>query len=161
MGSCLARCLARPTGFLRAGVVAVGILVTWHATAARAAELQTVEIAANGGVHVFSVELATTDEERAQGLMFRKELPEGRGMLFDFKTEQEVGFWMKNTYIPLDMIFIRGDGRILRIEENTEPLSQRSISSGEPIRAVLEVIGGTSRKLGIAPGDKVSAAIFR
>jgi uncharacterized protein len=67
---------------------------------------------------------------------------------------------MKNTYIPLDMIFIQGDGRILRIAENTEPLSIRTIPSGGPVRAVLEVIGGTAEKLGIAPGDRVASAIF-
>ena len=99
-----------------------------------------------------AVEIAETEAEREKGLMFRKELPEGQGMLFDFHREQEVGFWMQNTYIPLDMIFIRGDGRILRIAENTEPLSTRIIPSDGPVRAVLEVIGGTARKLGIAPG---------
>ena len=82
-------------------------------------------------------------------------------MLFDFHREQEVGFWMQNTYIPLDMIFIRGDGHILRIAENTEPLSTRIISSGGTVRAVLEVIGGTPHKLGIAPGDRVGHPIFQ
>jgi uncharacterized membrane protein (UPF0127 family) len=127
----------------------------------RPAGLQSLEIASKTGVHVFSVEMAENDAERAKGLMFRKQLPEGRGMLFDFHREQEVSFWMENTYIPLDMIFIRGDGRILRIAENTEPLSTRIISSGGPVRAVLEVIGGTARKLGIAPGDRVGHPIFK
>jgi uncharacterized membrane protein (UPF0127 family) len=92
--------------------------------------------------------------------MYRKELPEGQGMLFDFHRDQEVSFWMQNTYIPLDMIFIRGDGRISHIAENTEPLSTRLIPSNGPVRAVLEVIGGTSRKLGIAAGDRVASPIF-
>jgi uncharacterized membrane protein (UPF0127 family) len=92
--------------------------------------------------------------------MYRKELSEGKGMLFDFKRDQEVSFWMENTYIPLDMLFIRGDGTILRIAENTEPLSTRMIPSGGPVRAVLEVIGGTARKFGIAPGDRVAHPIF-
>jgi len=126
----------------------------------RPAGLQSLEIASKTGVHVFAVEMAENDAERAKGLMFRKELPEGRGMLFDFHREQEVSFWMENTYIPLDMIFIRGDGRILRIAENTEPLSTRIISSGGPVRAVLEVIAGTARKLDIAPGDRVGHPIF-
>src|SRR5690242_20403650 len=121
---------------------------------------QTLEIASKSGVHVFSVEVVDNDADRAKGLMYRKELPEGRGMLFDFHRDQEVSFWMQNTYIPLDMIFIRGDGRILRIEENTEPLSTRLIPSRGAVRAVLEVIGGTSRKLGIAPGDQVASPIF-
>lgn len=122
---------------------------------------QTLEIASKSGVHVFSVEIADNDAERAKGLMYRKELPEGQGMLFDFHREQEVSFWMQNTYIPLDMVFIRADGRILRITENTEPLSTKLIPSGGPVRAVLEVVGGTTRKLGIAPGDRVASPIFK
>ena len=127
---------------------------------ARAADTHVLEIATKTGVHAFSVEIAQNDAERAKGLMFRKELPEGQGMLFDFKQDQEVSFWMENTYIPLDMIFIRGDGTITRIAENTTPLSTRNIPSGGPVRAVLEVIAGTARKLGIAPGDHVSHPIF-
>jgi len=127
---------------------------------AREAGQQTLEIATKTGVHVFAVEIVDNDADRAKGLMYRKELPEGRGMLFDFRREQEVSFWMQNTYIPLDMVFIRGDGRILRIAENAEPLSTRLIPSGGPVRAVLEVIGGTTRKLGIAPGDRVASPIF-
>ncbi|MGE5854596.1 MAG: DUF192 domain-containing protein, partial [Deltaproteobacteria bacterium] len=115
------------------------------AVPAKEAAQQTLEIATKTGVHVFAVEIADNDADRAKGLMYRKELPEGRGMLFDFHREQEVSFWMQNTYIPLDMVFIRGDGRILRIAENTEPLSTRLIPSGGPVRAVLEVIGGTAR----------------
>ena len=122
--------------------------------------LQTLEIASKTGVHAFAVEFVDNDADRAKGLMYRKELPEGRGMLFDFHRDQEVSFWMQNTYIPLDIIFIRGDGRIQRIAENTEPLSERLIPSGGPVRGVLEVIGGTARKLGIAPGDRVAHPIF-
>jgi uncharacterized membrane protein (UPF0127 family) len=128
---------------------------------AQAAELQTLEIASKSGVHAFQVEMAITPEEKEHGLMFRRELPDGQGMLFDFQTDQNVAFWMKNTYIPLDMLFIRSDGRILRIAENTEPLSERNIPSGGPVRAVLEVIGGTAKKLGIAPGDRVGGSIFK
>jgi uncharacterized protein len=126
-----------------------------------AAELQTLEIVSKSGVHVFSVEMAASDAEREKGLMFRRELPEGRGMLFDFVRDQQVTMWMKNTYVSLDMIFIRGDGRILRIAENTEPESLSIITSGGPVRAVLEVVAGTARKLGIAPGDRVAHALFR
>jgi uncharacterized membrane protein (UPF0127 family) len=125
-----------------------------------AATTGTLEIASKTGVHSFTVEVVATDEERARGLMYRRELPEGRGMLFDFKSEQPVSFWMKNTLIPLDMIFIRADGRILSIAENTEPLSERLVPSGGPVLGVLEVIGGTAKKLGIAPGDRVSYPIF-
>ena len=136
--------------------------IVWVALVpAYAAGEATIEIISKSGVHSFSVELATNDAERERGLMFRKELPEGRGMLFDFEREAPVAFWMKNTYIPLDMIFIRADGSILRIAENTEPLSDRLVPSGGPVRAVLEVIGGTARRLGIAPGDKVAGAMFK
>ena len=93
--------------------------------------------------------------------MFRKELPEGQGMLFDFQRDQDVAMWMQNTYIPLDMIFIAGDGRIVNIAENTVPLSTRIVASARPVRAVLEVIGGTTRKLGIAPGDRGAYPIFK
>jgi uncharacterized protein len=127
---------------------------------ALAADQRVVEIASKTGVHAFSVEMAVNDAERSKGLMYRKELPEGQGMLFDFQREQDTSFWMENTYISLDIIFIRADGRILRIAENTEPMSQKLIPSGGPIRGVLEVIAGTSRKLGIAPGDRVAHPIF-
>ncbi len=127
---------------------------------AQAAGTATLEIVSNTGVHAFAVELATNNQERERGLMFRKELPEGQGMLFDFERDQPVAFWMHNTYISLDMIFIRGDGRIAHIAENTEPMSDRLIPSGGSVRAVLEVIAGTARKLGIAPGDRVEGSIF-
>src|SRR6202042_1879843 len=126
----------------------------------RAATVQTLEIATKSGVQVFSVERATTEEEKTTGLMYRKELADGKGMLFDFSPEQEVSMWMKNTYIPLDMIFIRADGRILRIAENTEPMSTRIIASGGPGKAVREVIAGTAQKYGIAPGDRVAHPLF-
>ena len=128
---------------------------------AQAAGLETVEIATRSGVHAFTVELATTDAERATGLMYRKELPEGRGMLFDFGRDQEVSMWMKNTYVSLDMIFIRADGSVARIAENTEPQSTRIISSGGPVRAVLEVVAGTARKFMIAPGDHVAHRLLQ
>jgi uncharacterized protein len=128
--------------------------------AARAASIQPLEIATKSGVRVFSVEMATTEEEKTQGLMYRKELPDGKGMLFDFSPEQQISMWMKNTYISLDMIFIRADGRILRIAENTEPLSTRIISSGGLAKGVLEVIAGTAQKYGIQPGDRVAHPLF-
>ena len=127
---------------------------------ALALDRNTVEIASKTGVHVFTVEVADTEATREKGLMYRRDLPEGRGMLFDFFRDQPVGFWMKNTYIPLDMIFIRGDGRIVSIAENTEPLSERVVPSGAPVRAVLEVKGGTARRLGIQPGDQAANPIF-
>jgi uncharacterized membrane protein (UPF0127 family) len=127
----------------------------------RAADLQSLEIVTKNGVRMFSVEMAVTDEQRAKGLMYRKELADGRGMLFDFTPEQSISMWMKNTYISLDMIFIGADGRVTRVAENTEPESTRIVSSGGPAKAVLEVIAGTARKYGIAQGDQVVHPLFR
>ncbi len=127
---------------------------------AQAAGRATIEIVSGSGVHAFNVELASNDAERSRGLMFVKSLPEGQGMLFDFKRDQPVSFWMHNTYIPLDMIFIAGNGRIMHIAENAKPLSDDLIPSQYPVRAVLEVIGGTAEKFGLKPGDKVTGSIF-
>jgi len=147
----------RRTAFAAAAIL---IALCLAAPALRAAEMQKLDIMTASGARSFSVEVATTREEQNKGLMFRRELPDGQGMLFDFTTDQEVGFWMENTYISLDLIFINGDGRIRRIAENAEPLSRTTIPSDGPVRAVLEVIGGTSRKLGIKPGDRVVHPIF-
>jgi uncharacterized protein len=136
------------------------ILGVTTSPAARAATFQPLEIVTKSGVHVFSVELATTEEEKTTGLMYRKELPDGKGMLFDFTPEQQVSMWMKNTYVSLDMIFIRADGRILRIAENTEPMSTKIISSGGLAKGVLEVVAGTAQKYGIQPGDRVAHPLF-
>lgn len=126
----------------------------------RAASFQPLEIVTKNGVQVFSVEMATTEEEKQTGLMYRKELADGKGMLFDFNPEQEISMWMKNTYVSLDMIFIGANGRILRIAENTEPMSTKIISSRGPARAVLEVAAGTAQKYGIRPGDRVGHPLF-
>ena len=111
--------------------------------------------------HAFLVEVARNDADRAQGLMYRRMLAPDQGMLFDFARTDIVTMWMQNTYISLDMIFIRADGTIARIAQDTEPLSTRTISSGEPVLSVLEVAAGTTRRLGIKPGDKVENPLFR
>jgi uncharacterized protein len=143
--------------------IAVALAAMWLMAPlpAGSAEQQTLEIVSKSGVHVFTVELAVSDEERQKGLMFRRSLPESQGMLFDFKADQDVSMWMRNTYVSLDMIFIRGDGRIRRIAENTQTESDRIIPSGGPVRAVLEVVAGTAKKFGIAAGDRVASPIFR
>ncbi len=141
-----------------AAVLVFGLLMA--AAPVRAAQLKSLEIVSKSGVHVFSVELADTPDKRTKGLMFVKHLPDGQGMLFDFESEQPIAMWMKNTYIPLDMIFIRNDGHVARIAENAKPLSTAIIPSGAPVRAVLEVAGGTAARLGIAPGDRVAFPIF-
>jgi hypothetical protein len=108
----------------------------------------------------FDVDLATNDTERARGLMFRKELGAYEGMLFDFFKEMPVSFWMKNTLIPLDMVFIAGDGTVKHVHANAVPMSTDSIPSRYPVRAVLEINGGSAALLGIKPGDKVKHPIF-
>src|SRR5438105_3164710 len=142
--------------------LAVAILAAFAALTSvlQAASFGTLEIATKSGVQIFSVEMATTEDEKQKGLMYRRELADGKGMLFDFSPEQPISMWMKNTYISLDMIFIRADGRILRIAENTEPESTAIIASGGLARGVLEVPAGTARKYGIAPGDRVSHPLF-
>jgi len=108
----------------------------------------------------FDIELALNGAERARGLMFRKKLGPYEGMLFDFYQEEPVNFWMKNTLIALDMVFIAGDGTIRHIHANAVPLTTDPVPSEFPVRAVLEINGGSARLLGIKPGDKVKHPIF-
>ena len=145
---------------LRLIVSVVAVAWAFAAPSVLAAQFQPLEIVTKSGVQVFSVEMATTEEEKTTGLMYRKQLADGKGMLFDFSPEQQVSMWMKNTYIPLDMIFIRADGRILRIAENTEPMSTKIIPSGGLAKGVLEVPAGTAQKYGIRPGDRVAHPLF-
>jgi len=119
-------------------------------------------IASSAGDHTFKVEVARSDDERRQGLMFRTELADDAGMLFDFgPAPRPVSMWMKNTLIPLDMAFIAVDGRIARIAAMTTPQSLTSIPSGEDVIAVLEVRGGRFAELGISEGDGVHHPLFR
>src|SRR6185437_1187319 len=111
----------------------------------------TIETAA--GKHRFTVELAQTPKQMAQGLMYRRSLPADAGMLFEFPSPQIAAFWMKNTLIPLDMLFIAADGRITGIHERAVPLSEEPIVSAGSVVAVLELNGGTAARLGIKPGD--------
>ena len=115
-------------------------------------------IRTSAGTHRFTVEVARTAEEQANGLMHRQSLAPDRGMLFPYDPPQLASFWMKNTLIPLDMIFIRPDGTIARIGANTVPLSLDPVPSLEPVAAVLEIAGGRSDELGIQPGDRVEWA---
>jgi uncharacterized membrane protein (UPF0127 family) len=113
------------------------------------------------GTISFQVELAATQEDRQRGLMFREELQRNEGMLFVYHEDRRIVMWMKSTLISLDMLFITGAGRIVRIEANTEPLSLRAIPSRSPVRAVLELKGGTAEFFGIKPGDRVSHGGFQ
>jgi len=128
--------------------------------AARAAQLQSFErgqvvIETASGNHEIAVEIAVTPDQRAQGLMFRQNLGGDEGMLFLYPTDRVATMWMKNTLIPLDMLFIAADGRVVRVAERTVPQSTETISSENPVRAVLELNGGTATRLGIAAGAVV------
>lgn len=125
------------------------------------AALESLAIVSGDKRHALQVEVMRTPEQRARGLMHRRYMPADRGMLFDFGRTEPVAMWMENTYIPLDMLFIRADGTIVRIAENTEPLSQRTIPSGEPVLSVLEINGGVSRTLGLKPGDRIDHPLFK
>lgn len=113
-----------------------------------------------GSRHTFAVEVASSREQLSQGLMFRKAMAAGSGMLFDFGRLQPASMWMKNTLIPLDMLFVGGDGRIAGIAERTVPGSLEIIESPGPIRVVIELNGGTASRLGLKPGDRVVHPLF-
>ena len=125
------------------------------------AVLERLEIVSGDRRHSFMVEVARNNDDRARGLMFRSTMPQDQGMLFDFERDDMVTMWMKNTYLSLDMIFIFADGRIHRIESRTEPESERTISSGVPVRAVLELNANVASRLGLRPGDRIEHPMFR
>jgi len=125
-----------------------------------AQSLESLEITTETGPHNFSVEVMRTPAELEKGLMFRRFLPEDRGMLFDFKIEKPVMMWMKNTYVPLDMIFIAKSGKVVSIALHAEPMSEKIISSGKPTYGVLEVNAGTVNKIGLKVGDEVHHPLF-
>ena len=116
---------------------------------------------ASGGSVALSIEVAESDQEKAAGLMFRTKLTDGEGMLFAYGRTMEVTMWMRNTYIPLDMLFVRPDGVIHRIEARTEPLSETVIASGGPMAAVLELAGGAAERLGLKAGDRIDHPLFK
>jgi uncharacterized protein len=121
-------------------------------------ETLTLEMAS--GRQVIDIEVAETLEEKSRGLMFRPKIPADTGMLFPYGTPQEITMWMKNTYASLDMVFIRADGTVHRIETNTEPMSERVIASEGPVVAVLELAAGAAARYGLKPGDKVLHKAF-
>ena len=131
------------------------------ALAASAPATEVLSIDAGKGSKSFYVEVVREEKDLNRGLMFRRHMASDHGMLFDYDPPVEVAFWMKNTYIPLDIIFIDANGRILRIEENAKPLSLAHIPSGGEARGVLEINGGLSANLGIGPGDVVHHALFQ
>jgi uncharacterized protein len=129
------------------GVLASGDALFKHAS---------LTIGTKNGRVIFDVEVADTEPKRQQGLMFRRKLEADRGMIFLFDGEQSISMWMKNTYIPLDMVFIADDWRIVHIAEDAEPFSTDIIPSVRPASRVLEIAGGQAKKLGLATGDSVA-----
>jgi uncharacterized protein len=125
-----------------------------------APKLETVEIVTSRGRARFQVEIAATRAEQARGLMFRKALAPDRGMLFTYKRPQPAAYWMKNTLIPLDIIYIQPDGRILSIVRNARPHDETPLPSGGLVLGVLEIAGGRAAQLGVLPGDRVLHRIF-
>ena len=121
-------------------------------------DAECVVIHTESGAHLFTVEWAIEAEERRCGLMFREEMAADHGMVFDFQEEQPVSFWMRNTLISLDMVFIRDNGEVLNVAENMTPLSLESVPADGPVRYVLEVVAGTAERLGLAAGDTVDLA---
>lgn len=150
---------------LRAIATVFALMITVIAaqaqTPAPAQGTEPLTIVTATGRHVFQVEVMRTPDQRAKGLMFRNYMPADRGMLFDFERVEPVAMWMQNTYIPLDMLFIRADGSIARIATNTEPLSTRTIPSGEPVLGVLELNAGAADKIGAKAGDRVEHSLFK
>ena len=128
---------------------------------AQISKLEPVTVASDASVTMFTAEIADTEELRQRGLMFRHLLPDDKAMLFDYGQPRPVAMWMKNTNISLDMLFIREDGTIAAIAENTVPQSLDTISVQEPVRGVLEMAAGTVKRLGLKQNDRVYHRIFR
>lgn len=146
----------RRLGLAVLAVVSFLVLLSGH----RAMAADRLVIRTASGAHAFTVEVATTMEQQRMGLMYRRALAPDAGMLFPYGAEQEITMWMRNTFIPLDMIFLRRDGSVTRIERDTEPFSERVIASQGPAFAVLEVNAGTALRLGIREGDRAEHPLF-
>ncbi|WP_165187925.1 DUF192 domain-containing protein [Caulobacter soli] len=159
------RALALIALVLVSGSLAAAPAQAWQArpkpaAAAPSARLDTVEILTMRGRVKFTVELAITKAEQERGLMFRKSLAPDRGMLFPYNPPRPAAFWMKNTLIPLDILYIAPDGRVLSIARNAVPHDETPLPSGGVIGGVLEIPGGRAAELGILPGDRVLNKIF-
>ena len=142
-------------------IILIIIILSPVTSIARMPDASELVIETAESKHIFYIELADTPSKWERGLMFRKSLKEDQGMLFVFPAEQIAQFWMKNTLIPLDMLFIDTAGNIIKIKRNAEPKSLEIISSGKLVMAVLEIAGGVSKKLNIQTGDRVIHATFK
>jgi hypothetical protein len=125
------------------------------ATPNRGLATATLSIETKAGPKSYRVEIARTAAEQATGMMYRTEVPKGTGMLFPFDPPRPASFWMRNTYVPLDIVFIGADGRVLNVEANAVPLSETMRSSKGSAAAVLELAGGEAARIGLMPGDRV------
>jgi uncharacterized protein len=150
------------SSFLRHSVVLVWIGgLAGSASAQEAARIESMSIVTENSATLFEAEIADNDDLRGRGLMFRHILPADHAMLFDFEKPRPAAMWMKNTYISLDMLFVRANGTIAAIAENTEPLSLQTISVDEPVQGVIELAAGTVKRLGIKRNDKVYHQVFK
>lgn len=144
-----------------AALVVIGFATLAPASGEALFKHASLKIETKSGPVVLDVEVADTEPKREHGLMFRRELPENEGMIFLFGGEQEISMWMKNTYIPLDMVFIGDDWRIVHIAHDAEPLSTDIIPSVGLASRVLEIAGGQAAKLGLEPGDAILLKQFK
>lgn len=144
---------------LRAAALALALAFAAPAGHADAAGPATpgagLTVETDAGEYAFNVEIADDPIERARGLMFREEMPADHGMLFEYTDEAPRSFWMKNTVLPLDIIFIGADGKVVSIAQNTTPFSTEPIPSEGPARFVLEVNAGVAERIGLEPGDRI------
>lgn len=162
--------MRKPAGARRAFILCLAFGLVWLALAAAPADAQqglasfdrdSLTLAqADGTERAFDIELALTPRQQAQGLMYRQSLAPDAGMLFVYRPARVVTMWMKNTVIPLDILFIAEDGEIVKVVERAVPFSLATISSDKPVRAVLEINGGTVKRLGIRPGDRMVHPAF-
>jgi uncharacterized protein len=146
---------------MRSWISAASVAIVLAAAPVAAAALQALTMTTEKGAFAYKVEMANDDASREKGLMFRKAMPKDHGMLFDFGKDQVAYMWMKNTFIPLDMVFIRADGEVASIAKNAQPQSLSIISSGVRVRAVLELNAGQADATGLKPGDHVKHKMFR
>ena len=149
------------TKSLFAAIAVSALIVAAPLRAAPAPAVEDLSIVTASGQHHFSVEVMRTHDELERGLMFRRQMQADHGMLFDFGSAQRVSMWMRNTYLPLDMVFIAGDGHVVSVKRNAEPMSEAIIPSGGEVTGVLEINAGTAARIGLQAGDRVVDPMFK
>ena len=157
----ISRTAPRAVLFFLLTAALVAMMGALHAQTEIKMRRDTLTLHTAGGAHRIDIEVAESDREQQHGLMFRQSLGDSEGMLFPYPSAREITMWMRNTFISLDMIFIRGDGIVHRVATDTEPFSERIIPSEGDVTAVLEMKAGSARRLGIKPGDRVEYKHFK